>query len=283
MNRDPSELRAIFERVESTLTREGDKDGRTQPMGGALRGVAAEATDKFKYATDEDYFRQMVHVVFYSGMRAATVTEALPVIDRHFDNYSIVADYGDQAVAVIMSDTKMLKHEGKIRACVQNAKEFVNVVSDPSFSSFAAYLRSFANVRDLRADMMRRFHFLGKITSFHYLMEIGYPLVKPDRVVSRMFSRLGLVEGLPDPTYHPDPSKLSEEQLWQIVDAGAQIADATCRPIRYVDLVFVAYGQVKGQDPNGLSQGICLDQNPKCYLCGVRDYCQYAPKTLTPL
>ena len=98
-----------------------------------------------------------------------------------------------------------------------------------------------------------------------------------------MFSRLGLVTGLPEPAYHPDPQKLRDEQLWGFVETGKRIADATGEPIRYVDLVFVAYGQVEGKDPEDLPQGICVDQKPRCYLCEVRDYCKYEPKTLSPL
>jgi DNA-3-methyladenine glycosylase I len=139
-----------------------------------------------------------------------------------------------------------------------------------------------AKVCALRADIKKRFHFLGPITSLHYLMEVGYNLVKPDRVIDRIFSRLHLVEGLPNPD-NPDPALLTGEQRCQIVQVGQRIADATKRPIRYVDLVFVVYGQVKAKNPEDLPQGICLDEKPRCNLCGITDYCRYGSKTLSAI
>jgi DNA-3-methyladenine glycosylase I len=279
MNHDPSVLKAIFDTLEGTLIREGDQHERAVPMGDGLRVVARRATEDFRNADNDKYFRQMVHVVFYAGMKAATVTKALDAIDKHFPSYTVAAGYGASEIAAIMNDTSMIRNRRKIEACIHNAKKFVEICSK---RSFVEYLGSFASDKS-RWKAIKEFKFMGKITSFHYLMEIGYPLLKPDRVVSRIFSRLGLVNGLPEPILHPNPTKFSEDQLWQIVEVGERIADATGHAIRYVDLVFVTYGQVKGQDPEGLSQGICLDNKPKCYLCGLRDECQYSPKTVSPL
>jgi len=246
-------------------------------MRDALREAAAEAV---RFHTDEDYFRAMVAVVFYSGMRAAAVSDRIDTIRKHFPSYSVVAKYGEEEILAILADPEMLKNERKIRACVHNAKKFVEIVNKPGL--FAQYLGETHDVEVLRKKLMKNFKFLGKITSFHYLMDIGYNLVKPDRVVSRIFSRLRLVEGLPNPD-NPDPSKLTDEQLWQIVRMGQTIAESVNQPIRYVDLVFVAYGQVEGSDPDGLPQGVCLDANPRCWLCGVRPHCRYEPKTVTAL
>jgi hypothetical protein len=77
-----------------------------------------------------------------------------------------------------------------------------------------------------------------------------------------------------------DPTKLANDQLWEIVEVGRQIAEATQEPIRYVDLVFVVYGQTEGRDSEDGPQGICLDEKPRCRLCGVSASCRYEPKTL---
>jgi hypothetical protein len=75
MNHDPSVLKAIFDTPEGTLIREGDQHARAVPMGDGLRAVARRATEDFRNADNDKYFRQMVHVVFYAGMKAATVTK----------------------------------------------------------------------------------------------------------------------------------------------------------------------------------------------------------------
>lgn len=45
----------------------------------------------------------------------------------------------------------------------------------------------------------------------------------------------------------------------------------TALPIRYVDIVLVAYGQVQSLE-FGIDRGICLDE-PRCEFCGVTEHC----------
>ena len=54
------------------------------------------------------------------------------------------------------------------------------------------------------------------------------------------------------------------------------MAIATGYPIRYVDIIFAKYEQVGKDEEWGLEGGICLERNPKCDICGVREYCYYA-------
>jgi DNA-3-methyladenine glycosylase I len=202
---DPAALKRIFETVESTVIERGDLRLRTKPMREALWEGAAHAAMTH---SDADYFRIMVHVIFYSGMKAAIVTRKVPAIDRHFTGYLVVAGYGEQDIVRILADPEMLRNKRKIRTCIDKAKKFTAAVN--AHGSFAAYLGSFARVEETSVAHLRALwsnlkgNFLGRITSFHYLMEVGYNLVKPDRVITRIFSRLRLVE-LPSPD-HPKPA-----------------------------------------------------------------------------
>ncbi len=130
----------------------------------------------------------------------------------------------------------------------------------------------------LKEDLQLRLVGLGEITTYHFLTDIGMPVLKPDRVVTRIFTRLGLVE--------QDAGPLS------IIHEGKKFAEATGLPIRYVDIVFVAYGQVQTKEI-GLERGICLEINPSCSVCGAARYCDYytgsrrdrqerAPSPVTP-
>ena len=107
--------------------------------------------------------------------------------------------------------------------------------------------------------MESRFQYLGGVTVYHFLTDIGLPVLKPDRVICRIFHRLGLLD--------------SEGQLLKAVLQGRKFAQATDRPMRYIDIVFVAYGQVESPDL-GITKGICLDQ-PRCEACGLTRFCQY--------
>ena len=157
-----------------------------------------------------------------------------------------------------------IRNRRKVEACVRNAQVFKNIVSE--YGSFQAYIDSFApaasfeNLMLLKEELEYRFERLGRITTYHVLTDIGLPVLKPDRVICRIFQRLGLIE--------------SGEQLLKAVIQGRKFAQATGYPIRYIDIVFVAYGQVESQE-FGLSSGICLEQNPLCSVCGVTDYCNY--------
>src|SRR5580658_3191964 len=98
------ELKRIFEIVESTVIATGDGKRRTQPMPAALRDAAANAASQH---TDADYFRMMVHVIFYSGMKAVIVGKKTPAIDRHFPSYSAAAAYAEQDILSILADPEM--------------------------------------------------------------------------------------------------------------------------------------------------------------------------------
>ena len=71
--------------------------------------VAARLDPFLKYEfsgrrlTDEECYRLLVHIVFYSGFRAATVTRKLGVIDRHFGDWQMVAAYGVTEVEAILA------------------------------------------------------------------------------------------------------------------------------------------------------------------------------------
>jgi DNA-3-methyladenine glycosylase I len=79
-------------------------------------------------------------------------------------------------------------------------------------------------------------------------------------VICRIFKRLGLIE--------------DERQLLKTIIQGRKFAQATALPIGYIDIVFVAYGQLQSLE-FGLDRGICLATNPACDLCGVTSHCHY--------
>lgn len=60
---------------------------------------------------------------------------------------------------------------------------------------------------------------------------------------------------------------------------GRTFAKTTGYPIRYIDIVFVCYGQMKSPEV-GLEHGICLEKNPHCSVCGVTRHCDYYARTL---
>jgi DNA-3-methyladenine glycosylase I len=215
-----------------------------------------------KQFTDDDYYLKMVHVAFYSGFRDSVVSERIGVIDKYFSNYIYVKDFDEKAVQQMLHDDAMIRNEKKIRACIYNAKLFHSVIS--KHGSFASYVALFNpdecwdNLLKLREDL-KRFKFLGDITSFHFMTDIGLSVIKPDRVLVRIFMRLGLI--------------MSRDDFFEAVTVGRKFATATGFPTRYVDMIFALYGQICKD--NSKIKSICLEKKPRCTICGIIEYCEF--------
>ena len=221
-----------------------------------------------KTFVDADYYRKLVHVVFFAGFKAVIVSKKIPTIDGHFPDYKTVSDYGEKEFDAIAKDPLMIRNKKKIGACRDNAKEFVAIIT--ANGSFSRYVESFAprasleNVMRLREDLIRRFGYLSRVTSLHFLMDIGMPVVKPDRTVMRVFSRLGIIED----------ERPTEKNIRKVISAAERVAHDTGEPIRYVDVVFSSHAMMTITG-DGLAQGICLKAHPKCDVCPVTGYCNY--------
>lgn len=215
--------------------------------------------------SDGEYFDILTQVVFYSGFKAETVTKKLDVIKYHFPDFETISNYDEGRINEIFNDESMIKNKKKILACVNNSIVFKGIVE--KYGSFRSYVdsfeidNSFENLMLFKEEIQYRFAFLGEITSYHFMTDIGLPVLKPDRVIARIFNRLNLIE--------------DEKQLLKTVIHGRKFSHENRFPIRYVDIIFVKYGQMGTDDYFGLEDGICLKNNPKCHICGIKEYCSY--------
>ncbi|MNT19499.1 Methyladenine glycosylase [compost metagenome] len=204
-------------------------------------------------------------IVFYSGFRASTVESKEKIILKHFPDYKTVSHYTGKNLMEILSDKEMIRNERKIQGCISNAKTFKIIIDE--YGSFQNYLdtfkveESFENLILLKEELEYRFDYLGGITVYHFLTDIGFDVLKPDRVLLRLFKRLGLIE--------------NEKQLLKTVIQGRRFSKATGHPIRYIDIIFVKYGQQGKSEIFGLDNGICLEISPDCMACGINEYCSY--------
>jgi len=260
--------KSIFERVEKALL---DEASKVMP-----RAEVQAALDEFKHVqgkrfSNNECYQKLVHIIYYAGFTANTVSQKLPTINKWFPNFTVVAAYDDAKLRQILADPDMIKFEDKARACILNAREFKKVVEQ--YGSFHDFVDSF-NAQDssdnwlrLKNDLRARFARMGLISPYHFMMDIGLPVMKPDIVVSRIFHRLGLI---------PREEIKNDSDAEAVVRQGEQFANATGYPIRYIDIVFVCYGQVRSIDI-GLAQGICLGDKfkPRCKVCRVTDECDY--------
>ena len=253
--------KAIFESIETSLITEGSKTLSVEKIRENLNWFKHLEGKSF---SDNDYYQILVNVIFYSGFRAATVTEKIPVIRKYFSDIQTVAGYSEADYKQILADSKMIRNQAKIKACIKNAYVFRSLIQ--KYGTIQNYIEAFSpsssieNMMRLRAEIEHRFYRLGKVTVYHFLTDIGLSVLKPDRVICRIFDRLGLIE--------------SRENILDAVMQGRKFSEATEYPIRYIDIIFVAYGQVQSKE-FGIERGICLENNPSCHICQAKKFCNY--------
>lgn len=257
-----TDYNAIFNKFEQSLF-----SYSTLPEQELRRWFSHFRIDSSTTFTDEEYYQKIVAVIFYAGIRTTIVSERWPIISGYFRDIETVSSYNDDDILQMLHDPKMLKSKWKINAAVNNARIFKKLINshgsiEKYFATFQPH-ESFENVMSLKRALHRRFAGLGQITTYHFMTDIGLPVLKPDRVVTRIFQRLGLI--------------YSDQQLFETVLEGRKFAEATGLPIRYIDIIFVTYGQASNPDL-GMATGICLKKNPLCGSCGATEYCNYYQK-----
>jgi DNA-3-methyladenine glycosylase I len=255
----------VYKRIEETVR------SLCVPKSQFDRGLAMflEEYGSKRARTDDEYHWLMTCVGFYSGMNARTVSGRLASVREHLYGVHRVARYDERCIAQIMNNPRTIRNGAKISASIQNAKRFEAIAAQ--FGSFQRYVdtfetgKSFENLIRFRDSLRAQFKMLGPRTVYHFMMDIGLPVLKPDRVIVRIFRRLGILN---EPAFDDDA-------LLDNVNVGRQIALASGRSIRQVDLVLVLFGQVGGDDSFCLQKGVCLERKPHCGVCKVRESCEH--------
>lgn len=217
----------------------------------------------YRNYSDNDIYRILIDVTFFSGMKAAIVTEKLPAIKRYFNDYHTAKDFSKLEVNAVLADPNTIHYKRKIEACINNAITLDKLIK--KHGNFNNYLEGFGNLQEdgtlelLKKDLMQ-FDYVSHITSYHVMLDLGLNVWKPDRVIRRILFRLGLIN--------------NEENIEQSIMVGKEFSRQIKEPIRYIDIVMVKYGQMGNEEGFGLQNGgICLKKNPRCCVCGVNEYC----------
>ena len=148
----------------------------------------------------EDAYNIMMFVAFYSGFKAETVNAKRTEINKALGSLKKVATFKERDIKVLMKNEKIIRHESKIRACVFNANVIIKLKKE--YKTFQNYLDSFGdlnqtnNINILIKSLSKSFKYLGRITVNHFLTDIGINVAKPDRVLCRIFYRLGIVKSI---------------------------------------------------------------------------------------
>ena len=217
------------------------------------------------------YYWLTTYVIFYAGFNADTVTKKLPHIYKHFSDYLEVSTRNRDAVlSDAARDPDVIHNKNKLIACCENAK-ILGHIAEQHGGDFGDFIDSLLfdtldnKMRSIRS--LRCFDRFASVTACHFLTEIGKPVIKPDRVIRRLFKRLGLL----------DSDSAHNSNIRKSIEIGDRFVNATGEPHRYVDIIMVMHGQERNEEL-GISRGMCLD-DPDCFRCRARNMCRYKPNS----
>lgn len=140
---------------------------------------------------DHELFELLILESFQAGLSWITILKKRENFRKAFDNFDIqkVANYNNEKIAELLSNTGIIRSKNKILSAINNAKIFMQIQKD--FGSFANYIWSFTDNRVLKnttgkiitssslsdeisKDLKKRgMKYVGTVIIYSYLQAIG--------------------------------------------------------------------------------------------------------------
>ena len=200
--------------------------------------------------TDKDYFETLTRTVF-SGIRNGIIKARWPAISNAFSGFDFhkVAEYDEEKVQELMENDRIIRHEGKIKATISNAKKMERIIEE--YGSFLNYINSsLETLIEKLQGYYEGFSWIGEVNVYEFTKELGLPFIKPDIQVRKVFLRLGLTG-----------EKASVEE---IVKIGKLIAEETNERPCTIDWLLWRFGSE-----------VCKTKNPLCDKCSFDESCSH--------
>lgn len=140
---------------------------------------------------DHELFELLILESFQAGLSWITILKKRENFRKAFDNFDIqkVANYNNEKIAELLSNTGIIRSKNKILSAINNAKIFMQIQKD--FDSFANYIWSFTDNKVLKnttgkiitssslsdeisKDLKKRgMKYVGTVIIYSYLQAIG--------------------------------------------------------------------------------------------------------------
>ena len=140
---------------------------------------------------DHELFELLILESFQAGLSWITILKKRENFKKAFDNFDIqkVANYNNEKIAELLSNTGIIRSKNKILSAINNAKIFMQIQKD--FGSFANYIWSFTDNKVLKnttgkiitssslsdeisKDLKKRgMKYVGTVIIYSYLQAIG--------------------------------------------------------------------------------------------------------------
>lgn len=140
---------------------------------------------------DHELFELLILESFQAGLSWITILKKRENFRKAFDNFDIrkVANYNNEKIAELLSNTGIIRSKNKILSAINNAKIFMQIQKD--FGSFSNYIWSFTGNKVLKnttgkiitssslsdeisKDLKKRgMKYVGTVIIYSYLQAIG--------------------------------------------------------------------------------------------------------------
>lgn len=140
---------------------------------------------------DHELFELLILESFQAGLSWITILKKRENFRKAFNNFDIqkVANYNNEKIAELLSNTGIIRSKNKILSAINNAKIFMQIQKD--FGSFANYIWSFTDNKVLKnttgkiitssslsdeisKDLKKRgMRYVGTVIIYSYLQAIG--------------------------------------------------------------------------------------------------------------
>jgi len=132
---------------------------------------------------DNAYFENMTRCVFQAGLTWKLIADRWPNFKKAFKNFDIetVADFDEEDIEKLLSDSSILRNRAKIEATLINAIEFVKIKEE--FGTFRDYMDNLdksENYRYVKKELSKRFSRMGPKSAMVFLYSIGEDIKHED-------------------------------------------------------------------------------------------------------
>ena len=248
--------------------------------------------------SDEHFWKIAAMKPFYAGKRASAVDKRVPHMLKKYlgDREALDSkewDEGGKKFQKFLRDSGNYRHKPALKKVIRAARRINEWkrVNNRSILDFYTYRRGDVStpeaLRQIHEHLQGDLRF-GAVTIFHLMTELGFQVVKPDRVLNRSTVRMGLIDGYErnGARYPLDPDITTKsatslgnvaEFMWALQGVYRDISEASGVSMRSLDYIVVKLGQ-EPDEKNGFARTICRSSKPLCELCSVKPMCAYGSK-----
>lgn len=191
--------------------------------------------------SNNDFLETMAQVIFAAVPPSDWETLVEPkweAIKRAFACFDVdkVASYTENDVKQLKKTPNIIHNMRNIKGIIKNAKQMQEIIKE--YGSFANYVCFYPY--DLKKDLLDRFYGLGEKTVLDFMKEMGFPVVKDDIHIRRVFCRLDLTNS-------------EDVKQKEILSIAKEIAEAVGEKMPVIDCVLWSFGH---------------------YVCKAKPYCE---------